>query len=295
MQNLTKLRHALAVSRTGSVTAAAQSLGSTQSTITKSLAAIEDELGFALFHRHARGMDVTERGEEFLTRASRIMADFDTLQADMNSDRQARNALLRLGITPASLQGLYNPAIRSLAASLPHVRVHVKATSPQHGLALLQRGDIELLIGPHGPMKGRGDLKVEQLADVSPRFFVRRGHPLEHCEHISATDLIAYPIAVPDLTSPHASDLHEAFARQGLSDAGRQVHVVDYFPLVTEMVAAGDVVGIVSENYAQGARFKERFKLLSIDLIAPYSVGLAWRKRWPPNPAMRAFLRIVRE
>lgn len=294
MQSLAKLKHALAVHRTGSVTAAADSIGSTQSTITKSIAALEDEIGFALFHRHARGMDITEKGNEYLTRASRIMADFDELAADVTSDMKERNALLRLGITPASLQGLHNPAIRTLVLAHPNVRVHLHATSPERGITLLQRGDIDLLVGPLRPIKSRGDFELKRLDDARPRFFVRKNHPLTKCDSIGSDELLRYPIVSPDLTSSEASDLHEVFHRQGISQPERHLHIIDYFPLVAEMVEAGDTVGVVSEEYARSIRFNQRFEVLPLGFIKPYQLCIAWRKRWEPSPTMRAFLGILR-
>ena len=69
--NAVKLKHILAVDRHGSISAAARALGLTQSTVSRSLADIERETGYAIFDRRARDVVATQRGRAFLTRAGR--------------------------------------------------------------------------------------------------------------------------------------------------------------------------------------------------------------------------------
>ena len=52
-----------AVAQAGSFTRAAERLGLSQSAISRQIGALEDDLGTALFHRHARGLVLTEQGQ----------------------------------------------------------------------------------------------------------------------------------------------------------------------------------------------------------------------------------------
>ena len=97
----TRLKHVVEVDRNGSITAAANALNTTQSTVTKSVAAMEQELGFSLFVRKARGVVATEKGQEFLTRASRVLSDFEQLVTDVRAQQEEANTLLRIGVSPA--------------------------------------------------------------------------------------------------------------------------------------------------------------------------------------------------
>ena len=62
VMNSTKLKHIVAVDQHESISAAAKSLNLTQSTVSRSVADIEHEIGYALFDRRARDVVATERG-----------------------------------------------------------------------------------------------------------------------------------------------------------------------------------------------------------------------------------------
>ena len=109
MFSSTKLRQVVGVDRAGSFSGASKSLHVSQSTLTKAVADVETSLGYALFFRTARGVVATPEGREFLNRAARIVADFDLLIEDTKSQRQNANQRLRVGISPATIEGLFKP------------------------------------------------------------------------------------------------------------------------------------------------------------------------------------------
>ena len=88
--NITALQTFLAIVDTGSLVRASQVLHVTQSTVTRSVAGLEREIGHPLFERGARGATATPEGREFLERAGRIVADLDMLAADARSGATAR-------------------------------------------------------------------------------------------------------------------------------------------------------------------------------------------------------------
>jgi DNA-binding transcriptional LysR family regulator len=57
-----------AIARAGSVTRAADEVGSTQSTVSSQLAGLERQLGYRLFERTPRGVRLTARGRDLLAR-----------------------------------------------------------------------------------------------------------------------------------------------------------------------------------------------------------------------------------
>ena len=57
------------------MTAAAKAMHVTQSAVTKAGADVEDDLGFTLFDRRARGVVVTAAGRDFIDRAARIVSE----------------------------------------------------------------------------------------------------------------------------------------------------------------------------------------------------------------------------
>ncbi len=103
----TKLKQVVEIDRAGSLPAAAKAMHISQSTLTKVVADVESELGFNLLLRTARGVVTTPEGREFLNRAARIVADLDMLVQDTKAQRSARHLMVRIGISPASQEGLF--------------------------------------------------------------------------------------------------------------------------------------------------------------------------------------------
>lgn len=78
--NVAHLRYAIEVSKTGSVSKAAENLFIGQPSLSKAIKELEEDFGFTIFNRTARGVIPTEKGTEFLNDAKRIVAEIDELE-----------------------------------------------------------------------------------------------------------------------------------------------------------------------------------------------------------------------
>jgi len=292
--NAVKLKHIIAVDRHGSISAAARALSLTQSSVSRSLADIERETGYAIFDRRARDVVATERGRAFLTRASRIISDLEQLSEDSRLNRLDEETLIRVGVCPASMQGLVNKAIKQLVLRRPELRIHLEAASVGGGVRALRRGDIDVLVGPEDALKSEGDFAFERLGDLKTHLFTRKAHPLLRKQTIRKADIAAFPVVAPDRMSWHTDQLRSLFVSLG-ADAARRMHVIEYFPLIADIVAESDAIGVVSMEYAQSKTFSRRFSLLDIDYFEPLTVGFSVRKRWMPNAAVRVLEATLKE
>jgi len=286
--NAAKLKHVLAVDQAGSLSAAARALGLTQSTVSRSLADIEREIGYALFDRRARDVVATERGRTFLSRAARIISDLDQLSQDARASREAGETLIRVGVSPASMQGLVNKATIALMGKKPAMRVHLEALTEGAGVRALRRGDVDMLVGPESTLKSDDGFAFEKLTELKTNLFVRKKHPLSEKSRVTAAALKDFPIIASDRMSWHTDRLRTLYENVG-GDPVRRMHIIEYFPMVADIVAESDAIGIVAAEYSVSKTFARRFSLLAVDFFEPLPVGFAVRKRWLPSPAMRAF------
>src|SRR5687768_4902413 len=74
-----QIRYALSVAKERSFTNAAVRLNISQSAVSEQVKLLEDEIGFPLFRRTPRGIEVTERGRTFLYEAERVVGDVMSL------------------------------------------------------------------------------------------------------------------------------------------------------------------------------------------------------------------------
>lgn len=290
--NLSHLRHVVMVYRMGSFTAAAGELNVSQSSVTKAVAFVEQDLGYALFERRARGVTVTEAGREFIDRAARIVSDMDRLEADTATGRGQRSAVLRIGVAPPSLEGLLNRAIRTLLRQPDQFRLHVQAASMQRAVALLSQGDLDLVVGPTDELGRDQGFILEHLPDFVGRVFCRQGHPLLAREAAGRRPLLGYPIIMPDLSAPHVERLVRTI--YGVDSSRVHLHIIDNFPMVASIVENTDALGVASSTFARTRTFMQKFQLVPDTPDHPLKLSVARRARWLPSPPMQRFLAAVR-
>lgn len=290
--NLNQLRHVVMVYRMGSFTAAAAELNISQSSVTKSVAWVEQDLGYALFDRRARGVSVTEAGRDFIERAARIVSDMDRLVTDTVAGRGERSAILRIGVAPPSLEGLLNRAIRALLREPGQFRVHVQAGSTQKAMALLSQGDVDLLVGPTDELSREQDFILESLPDFIGRVFCRQGHPVLEAKAVREEELRRYPIFLPDLSAPRIETLVRTL--YGVDSHHVHLHIIDNFPMVASIVENTDALAVVSSNFARTRTFLEKFRLVPNTPGHPLRLSIARRARWLPSVPMSHFLKALK-
>ena len=173
------LRIAIQVVRAGSFAAAARDAGVDPSSISRQVAALEDELGLRLFERSTRRLALTEAGRLYLRRALPALEALDEA-ADAARDAITRPAgLLRVTTSVAFGERWLMPRVPGFRAGYPDVELELILTDEMVDLA----GDgIELAIRL-GPRPDRGDLVTAKLFDTpyrvvaSPGYLARAGRP----------------------------------------------------------------------------------------------------------------------
>ena len=73
-----------------------------QSAVSRQVSALEQELAVSLFHRHARGLILTEQGELLLRTAHDVFMKLEAARAELTDSRERPNGDLRVTTTPAS-------------------------------------------------------------------------------------------------------------------------------------------------------------------------------------------------
>ncbi|ADB29964.1 transcriptional regulator, LysR family [Kribbella flavida DSM 17836] len=119
---LTPLRAFREVCRLGSISAAAEHLGYTQSAVSRQLTTLESQLGRDLLTRHARGVVPTAAGEILLTHAIGILAQVDRAAADVAA-AESWPGPLRVGAVPTASARLLPQALNVFHRVRPDARV----------------------------------------------------------------------------------------------------------------------------------------------------------------------------
>jgi DNA-binding transcriptional LysR family regulator len=94
-----KLRIFQAAADAGSFTHAGETLGLSQSAVSRQVGALETDLGAPLFHRHARGLILTEQGEMLLSAVRDVVLKLDAVRSRLIDSRERPTGELRFTST----------------------------------------------------------------------------------------------------------------------------------------------------------------------------------------------------
>jgi DNA-binding transcriptional LysR family regulator len=143
MQGLQQFLAFAQTARRGSFAAAARDLGGSPSTLAKSVARLETELGVKLFHRTTRQVSLTADGERLFHRCERVLAEFEDLQADAAGTRAAPTGTLRVSLPIYYGRCFVMPLLAELLRKHPTLTLEVRL---QDGFADLVRDGIDLAV-----------------------------------------------------------------------------------------------------------------------------------------------------
>src|SRR5271166_3237677 len=108
-KGLRALRVFVEVVRQGGFSQAAKAVFATQSTVSKAVKQLEDELGLSLLDRIGRHSMLTAAGEIVYRRAMAMLAERDDLLAELSELRGLKRGVLRIGLPPIGSDVLFAP------------------------------------------------------------------------------------------------------------------------------------------------------------------------------------------
>jgi DNA-binding transcriptional LysR family regulator len=133
-----KLRIFHAVAEAGSFTHAANSLNLSQSAISRQVSALEQDLGVALFHRHARGLVMTEQGETLYNTAHDVLLKLDAVKAQLTDSTERPEGKLRVTTTVGLGTAWLTPRIHEFIELYPDVQLELILENEELDLATRQ-------------------------------------------------------------------------------------------------------------------------------------------------------------
>lgn len=181
---LLQLQYFLAVARLEHVTEAARSLYVTQSSLSKTIQRLEEDLGVPLFDRIGRKLRLNEFGSKFLRRAEKALFELEQGKQELNDLSSPEQGTLELAVTTAST--LPN-ILREFRKKRPNIQFHVQMLTTQEMVTLLRRGEVDYCLSSP-PIQGD---EIEcQIVFIDPILVaVPTGHRLAERSSVSLTEL----------------------------------------------------------------------------------------------------------
>ncbi|MGC5772161.1 LysR family transcriptional regulator [Paenibacillus pabuli] len=181
---LLQLKYFLTVARCEHVTEAAGKLHVTQSSLSKTIQRLEDDLGAPLFDRIGRKLRLNEFGRTFLHRTEKALFELEQGKREIADLSKPDEGTLQLAVTTAStLPGI----LREFRKNKPNVQFHVQMVSLEHMSKLLHRGEVDFCLSSP-PIQG-DDIECQILFADPIVIAVPMGHRYADRSNISIAEL----------------------------------------------------------------------------------------------------------
>jgi DNA-binding transcriptional LysR family regulator len=230
---LVQLRHLISLAHTGSFSKSAQALHLTQPALSRSIRALEDELGMPLFDRV---------GREVLERSRHLVFEADELRDSGRRLREGEGGTVRIGMGSGPGAMLMTPYLMHMAEHHPRMRVAVARGGTDLLVQSLRARSLDALVVDAFSLKPAPDLELGLVRKMRGTFMCRRGHPLTRLRTgVSFEAVQRYPIASTPLSDEVARMLVEAYGPEA-----HPAHCVtlqcEEVPSLVEVVRRSDAV-----------------------------------------------------
>ncbi len=289
---LRQLQYFIAVAENGTVSGAAQNLSISQSSVTEAIKELEQDLGVSLFERHARGLNITHKGQQFLRHATRILADVGDARRTFSEEREIKGGRLALGVTSLVAGYVLSDVLARFRRAFPGVEVTAIEDNGDYLEHLLIGGELDVAVMVTSNLRDRMALQAEIL-EISPyRVWLPLGHKLADADIISIADIAREPLIMLTV------DEIEENTGKLLSALGAKPHVAfrtRSVEAVRSLVATGAGVALLPDLvYRPWSLEGDRIESRDVSGQLPaVQVGMVWRKGSSLPDTARDFIRIA--
>ncbi|CAN7635417.1 LysR family transcriptional regulator [Phenylobacterium sp. LjRoot225] len=176
--DLRSLRHLVVLARHLNYVRAADELGVTQPTLSRSIQALERQLDIRLFDRDRGGVRITPQGRRMADRAAVLLRDADDLEHQAMLAARGEAGRVRFGMAPMPAHTLLSGALTDRLAVAPAVTNEVLVRDVDALWTMLLAGEIEFFVDPNPPTHDLSEVRLEVLGEFPLSVIVRADHPL---------------------------------------------------------------------------------------------------------------------
>lgn len=234
---LRNLRYVVALANRRNFSRAADDLGISQPTLTRSVQVLEQQLGQLLFDRDRSGVIPTAHGLALIERARTILTEIEDFERQAQLSANGQGGAVRLGIAPLPARALLPGVLVEQFGASPKLSHEILVRDVDALWPLLTAGEIEFLVAAEGQVPDKANIRAEVLGEFSLSLLVRRNHPLLNGDCPGQM----FPI-LQSSRRGLASEIPESIVRRAQSEP----HVIEDFRTVTALLQASDAIWLTS-------------------------------------------------
>ena len=173
-----KLRIFHAVAEAGSFTHAGEALNLSQSAVSRQIGTLESGLGVALFHRHARGLILTEQGELLFETTKEVSHKLVMTEAMLGESKERPRGPLKITTTVAFGSIWLTPRMKEFTELYPDIRVNLVLDESERDLSMREADVAIRMVPPRQPdLIQRHLMTMHFHVYASPEYLKKYGLP----------------------------------------------------------------------------------------------------------------------
>lgn len=261
-----QLQAFLAVAESGNFGQAARKFGVTQSTISRQIQSLENDLGFPLFHRTAHAK-LTIAGEKLLPRARKICQEWSLASQEIADLQAGKQPELCVAAIHSVCSHYLPPVLQRFCRDYPQVQLRVTALGSDRALKVLRDGLVDVAVVMHNRfLTVSPDMVTEVLYEEQIEVLMAAGHPLAQHSQITWEDLIPYPQVVFKDGYGMQRLVQDWFSQEGATlKVVMELNTLDAFRGV---VRQGDMIALLPQMALLEARQDPSLAIRAITPIA---------------------------
>lgn len=284
------LRCFVEVARQQGFTRAGRTLRLGQPAVSKTVKALEDELGTRLLLRERRRVRLTDAGRVVLERAQAVLDALRVLEEEVVELSELRRGRLRLGMPPIVGMAFLPPLLAEFHKAHPAIALEIREEGSHQIEALVMGRDLD--VGAVVLPTDERAFGTLPLARDELRAVLHPGHPLARRRSLALRQLADTPFVLYRPEFALHGHVLDACRRSGFEPA--VVSESSHWDFLVAMVAADIGVALLPTTICRQLDPKRVRSVRIADPVIPWEVALIWRRDRHLPPATRAWLDLAR-
>jgi DNA-binding transcriptional LysR family regulator len=283
--DLSDMRAFVAVADLGSFRAAAETLHISQPALSRRVDKLEQALGFRLFERTTRKVELNAMGRSFVPKARHVLNELENALLGMTDLSDRLRGQVTVACVPSSVPNFLAGAVQAFQRKFPRIRVRLIDETAAEILLAVARSEADFGVSYWGAQEP--DLEFQALAEERFVLACLPGHPLARRRRVKWAELAEHQCVV---LAPGTGN--RVLIDQALSTVASPPNwtcEVRHVPALLSLIEAGIGVGAVPRFAMRGG---QGAMLASVPLVEPEvtrTIGVIKRRARPLMPAAQAF------
>lgn len=292
--NIDTLKYVLALAEQKNYSKVAEEMNISQSSLSKQISKLEDELGVKLFDRTTRHIHLTVAGSEFLRHAAKILHDINETKKAMQEYCITQRGELVIGAIPVICYFGLTSLIVSFQKSYPGIKVKIKEAETKLLLQLRKNLKIDAAF-----ITFTDNSELNQTFELFPLItdhlvlIIGQFHPLAEFKAVDIKDLASEKFVSMTNNSFNTEIFINICKKSGFNPD--IIYQSDHIDMLLSFVSDGLGVSLLTSQVAKQFQRQNKIKIINLNEQVNVTIALAIPKEINLNPSVRAFKKYTLE